>query len=157
MREKAERKFNEEITRYKNTLLFYAKKCEWDSFKINAGKLFDYCESVEARAVQNEFFKISKIVVAGLFIMLLIILKIDPDIYPGFARAKELLILIAIAGCCFEVYFFFNFRKYMQGKTIYYKKRRDKFIRNIVIDFQNITAPPPAQINPDPQPELQPA
>lgn len=156
MNDETNRKFNEEITRYKNTLLFYAKKCEWDTFKINAGKLFDYCESFEARAVQNEFFKISKIVVAGLFFMLLVIIKIDPDVYPGFARAKELLTLIAIAGCCFEVYFFFNFRTYMQGKTLYYKKRRDKFIRNILMDFQNITAPSPVQITTEPQPEMQP-
>lgn len=40
-------KINEEIERYKNALLHYAKQCERQSFKSKAGMLFDYLEAIE--------------------------------------------------------------------------------------------------------------
>ena len=133
-------KFNEEINRYKKALLFYSRKCDWDTFKDNAGRLFDYCESIEASAIEKKFFKITKMIVAALIFMVIIIVKMNPDMYPRLARVNELMTLIAIATCCFEVYFFYNFRMYMKGKTIYYKKRREKFIRNIERDFKESSA-----------------
>jgi hypothetical protein len=129
-------RFNEEINRYKKALLFHAGRCDWGTFKVNAGRLFDYCESIEASAIEKKFFKITKIIVGIILIMVIIIVKMNPEIYPRLARINELLTLIAIATCCFEVYFFYNFRMYMKGKTIYYKKRREKFIRNIEQDFK---------------------
>jgi hypothetical protein len=133
------RKFNDEITRYKNSLLFYARKCDWERFKVNAGRLFDYVESIEMSEIERRFFNISKIVVVILGIAVAVIFRLNPGIFPEAERVKELLTLSAIAGCCFEVYFFFNFRKYMQGKTVYYKKRRERFIRNIENDFRNVS------------------
>ncbi len=41
MNKELNRAFNEEITGYKNALLHYAKRCEWEMFKDNAGRLFD--------------------------------------------------------------------------------------------------------------------
>jgi len=129
-------RFNEEINRYRKSLLFYARKCDWDTFKDNAGRLFDYCESIEASAIEKKFFKISKMIVGVLLVMVIIIVKMNPEMYPKLARINELMTLTAIATCCFEVYFFYNFRMYMKGKTLYYKKRREKFIRNIEQDFK---------------------
>jgi len=40
-------RINEEIERYRNALLHYAKQCEWESFKSKAGALFDYLEKIE--------------------------------------------------------------------------------------------------------------
>ena len=141
MKKSMHHKFNEEINRYKNSLLFYARKCDWDTFKVNAGRLFDYVESYEMSAIEQEFFRISKIIVLVLLLAVVLIFKLNPGIFPEAERLKEIMTLFAIAGCCFEVYFFFNFRKYMQGKTYYYKKRREKFIRNIERDFRNTSLP----------------
>jgi hypothetical protein len=133
------RKFNDEVARYKNSLLFYARKCDWERFKVSAGRLFDYVESIEMSEIERRFFNISKIVVVILGIAVAVIFRLNPGIFPEAGRVKELLTLSAIAGCCFEVYFFFNFRKYMQGKTVYYKKRRERFIRNIENDFRSFS------------------
>ena len=51
--------FSEEVNRYKNALLFCAKQCEWETFKINAGRLFDYVESIEMSELERKFFNIS--------------------------------------------------------------------------------------------------
>ncbi|KPK30166.1 MAG: hypothetical protein AMK70_14665 [Nitrospira bacterium SG8_35_1] len=91
--------------------------------------------------IEHKFFKISKVMVAILFLFLVVIFQIDPAIHPEYARFRELLILTAIAGCCFEVYFFFNFRMYMKGKTLYYTARKEDFIRNIEEDFRGFTIP----------------
>jgi hypothetical protein len=132
-------KFNDEITRYKNSLLFYARKCDWETFKVNPGRLFDYVESIEMSEIERRFLNISKIVVLILFTAVVVIFKMNPDLFPQAERIKELLTLSAISGCCFEIYFFFNFTKYMQGRTAYYKKRREKFIRTIENDFRNFS------------------
>ena len=82
------RKFNEEIHRYRKALLFYANKCDWSRFKDNAGRLFDYCESIEALEIEKKFFRITKGIVAVLVFMVIFILKINPDVYPDLARVN---------------------------------------------------------------------
>jgi len=132
-------KFNEEINRYRNSLLFYAKKCDWDTFKDNAGRLFDYCESFEMSVIEKKVFRITKIVVAVLFFMVVLIVKLNPNIYPELARVKEVMTLIALLTCFFEVFFLLNYRMYMKGKMSCYKKRRERFVINIQQDFKDMT------------------
>jgi hypothetical protein len=132
-------KFNEEINRYRDSLLFYAKKCDWDTFKENAGRLFDYCESFEMSVIEKKVFRITKIIVAVLFFMVILIVKMNPDIYPEFASINESMTVIAIATSCFEVFFLYNHRMYIKGKLSCYKKRRERFIMNIQRDFEEIT------------------
>jgi hypothetical protein len=141
MKNELHRKINEEVTRYKNSLTFYAKKCEWDAFKVNAGRLFDYLETIEMSEFERKFFRISKAVAIVLVLTVLFIIKMNPEAYPQLVRIKELMILFAIGGCCFEVYFLYNFRMYKKGRTIYYEKRRDKFISDIERDFRDIIIP----------------
>ncbi len=66
MENELQRKINEEVTRYKNSLAFYAKKCEWDTFKINAGRLFDYLEKVEMSEFERKFFSASKVIIPSI-------------------------------------------------------------------------------------------
>lgn len=132
-------KFNEEINRYRNSLLFYAKKCDWETFKDNAGRLFDYCESFELTVLERKFFRISKIIIAVLFFMVILVVKMNPQIYPELARVNELMTVTAIATSCFEVFFLYNYRMYIKGKMSCYKKRRERFIMNIQRDFEHIT------------------
>jgi hypothetical protein len=141
MKKELNNKFNEEMTRYKETLFFYAKKCDWESFKDNAGRLFDYVESIERLETERRFFNVSKVIVAILFPAVLAIMKVNPQLYPGFEKIKDQMIIIAIGGCCFEVYFFYTFRKYMQGKSVYYNRRKARFIRNIEEDFRDMSLP----------------
>jgi hypothetical protein len=131
-------KFNHEVNKYKNSLLFCAKQSEWDTFKEHAGRLFDYVESIEVSEFERRFFRIFKTVLGFLLLAVIVILKMNPDMYPGLANIKDKMIVLAVAGCCFEVYFFYNFRMYMKGKTLYYKKRRQKFIYNIENDFKEM-------------------
>ncbi|RJQ45950.1 MAG: hypothetical protein C4538_07480 [Nitrospiraceae bacterium] len=138
MTEELNRTFNDEVNRYRNALLFYAKKCDWDTFKVNAGRLFDYIEKIEMSEIERRFFKISKIIVSILAVITLFIFKIDPDIYPALARLKEIIVILAVSGCCFEVFFFLNFRMYMKQKISFYKKRRERFITDIERDFKEI-------------------
>lgn len=138
MTEEVARTFNDEINRYKNALLFYAKKCDWDRFKEKAGKLFDYIESIEISEIERRFFRISKIIVLILVIVVLFVLRINPGISPELARLKNFIAILAVSGCCFEVYFFMAYRMYMKSKMNYYKKRRERFIREIEKDFRDI-------------------
>ncbi|NIQ14626.1 MAG: hypothetical protein GTO02_09565 [Candidatus Dadabacteria bacterium] len=128
--------FNEEVHRYRNTLACCAEKSEWDVFKVNAGKLFDYIESIEMIEIESKFFRISKIILFVLLLMVVFIFRMNIDIYPEMARIKELAFLGAVAGSCFQLYFFLNFRMYMEHKMTFYKKRRERFIRNIERDFK---------------------
>jgi len=132
-------KFNEEINRYRNSLLFYAKKCDWDTFKDNAGRLFDYCESFEMSVIEKKVFRITKMILAVLFFMVVLIVKMNPSIYPEFAKVNESMTLIAVLTCLFEVFFLYNHRMYIKGKLSGYNKRRERFIRNIQRDFEEMT------------------
>ncbi|RJR17707.1 MAG: hypothetical protein C4581_07440 [Nitrospiraceae bacterium] len=132
-------KFNEEINRYRNSLLFYAKKCDWDTFKDKAGRLFDYVESFEMSVLEKKFFRITKIIIVALCFIVILILKMNPQIYPDLARVNELMTLAALAICGFEVFFLFNYRMYIKGKISCYKKRRERFILNLQRDFEVMT------------------
>lgn len=128
--------FNEEIQRYRNSLVEYAKRCEWDRFKASAGRLFDYCETVEASEIERRFMKIFGIIMFFILLWVAFIFRIQIGNSPELTGIKKILWLSAIAGGFFEFYFFLNFRIYMDYKTAFYKKRRDTFIRDIERDFR---------------------
>ncbi len=133
--------FNKEVSRYKNSLLFYAKQCDWETFKSKAGSLFDYIESVEIREIERKFFKIFKIILSVLFFAVFFIISVNPDANPELSRVKEIMIIAALAGCCYELYLFISFRFFMKHKKHFYTKRRERFIINIQGDFRDIIVP----------------
>jgi hypothetical protein len=135
-------RIDEEIERYKNALLYYAKQCEWDTFKSKAGTLFDYLEAIELSVLERKFFRIFKIILVVLAAAVVIIWKMNSDAYPALLRFKEPLVMIAIAGSCFELYFFLDFRMYVEHKMAWHRKRREQFIRNIEKDFKDIIVHP---------------
>jgi hypothetical protein len=130
--------FNSEIERYRHILLSCAKRCEWDTFKLNAGKLFDYVDSIEMSELEKRFLKVFRIVMVVLFCALAFAFRINLDSYPELVRLKEFIGLTALAAGSFELYFFLNFRMCMDHKTTSYKMRRERFISNIENDFRNI-------------------
>ena len=138
MKEELNKVFNAEVEQYRNALHYYTKACECDTFKEKAGRLFDYVESIEMSEIERKFFNISKVIVAILAIIVVVILKLNMITLPEIAGIKENIILMALAGGCFEVYFFLNFKTYMKHKTSFYKKRKERFIIDIEGDFKNI-------------------
>jgi hypothetical protein len=136
-REFADR-INEEVEQYKNALLYFAKLCEWENFKSKAGALFDYLEAIELSEIQRKFFKVFKIILLVLVMIIVIILKMNGEAYPALLRFKGCMVIMAIAGSCFELYFFLDFRLYVEHKMSWYKKRKEQFIRNMEKDFREI-------------------
>jgi hypothetical protein len=135
-------RINEEIERYKNALLHYAKQCEWETFKSKAGALFDYLEAIELSEIQRKFFRMFRLILFVLVIIIVIILKMNGETYPSLLRFKDSMIIMAIAGSCFELYFFLDFRLYVEHKMSWHEKRREQFIRNIEKDFREIIVQP---------------
>ncbi len=136
MKKEKTKLFNEEVEKYRKLLLRCCNKSEWNIFKMTAGRLFDYIESIEILEVQKKFFKIFKVMLAVVVLSVIFILKMNINILPDIGSLRNLALFTAVAGCCFELYFFINFRSYMEYKTTYYKKRREKFIRDLEIDFK---------------------
>ncbi len=131
------RSFNDEIQRYRNTLVDYAKKCEWEGFKTSAGRLFDYCESIESSEVERRFIRVFWVILVFIVLWLAFMFRIHLGYFPELLGVKKILGLSAIAGSCFEFYFFLNFRLYMDYKTAFYNKRKERFIRDIERDFRD--------------------
>ncbi len=131
------RAFNEKVDKYRIALRDYAKRREWDAFEKNAAELFDYVERVEISVVQRRFQKISAIIIVVLFIFASLILKVHIDATPELLRMKKLIVLTTIGGGGFEFFFVMNFRLYMDHKKAYYRKRRERFVRNIEDDFKH--------------------
>ncbi len=140
MKKELAERFNEEVERYRRSLLQYARKCDWDKFKIKAGSLFDYVEVVEVSEVERRFFRIFRSVLVVLAAVVVAIANMNTGINPELLRIKYTIITLAIAGFCFELFFFLDFRMFMQSKSAYYKTRKDRFIRNIERDFRQMVA-----------------
>jgi hypothetical protein len=138
MKKELAERFNSEIERYRQTLLHHARSCDWDTFKMKAGNLFDYVERVELSEIENRFFKTFRAILLVLVVVVIAIINMDVSIHPDLQRLKYTILWLAIAGSCFELYFFLNFRRYMEIKITYYKKRKDRFIMNIEKDFRKI-------------------
>ncbi len=131
------RAFNEKVDKYRIALSDYAKRREWDAFEKNAAELFDYVERVEISVVRSRFETISTVIVAVLFIIASLILKVHIDATPELLRMKKLMVLSTIGGGGFEFFFFMNFKLYMEHKKTFYRKRRERFVRNIEDDFKH--------------------
>ncbi len=136
------KRIDEEVERYKNALLYYAKLREWDTFKSKAGRLFDYLEALELSVLERKFFRIFRVVLGVLSAAVIIIWIMRGDASARLLRFKDLLVLIAIGGSCFELYFFVDFRVYVNHKMAWYRKRREQFIRDIEKDFKDIIVHP---------------
>jgi hypothetical protein len=136
MEQRVNEAFNEEIEKYRRTLLSCAKKSEWNAFKMNAGKLFDYCESFEVAVLEKKFFRISWIIMVILFLSVVLIFRMGFDVHEEIIRLRKLVILTALGGSGFQLYFFLNFRTYLDHKAAYYNRRKELFIKNIEQDFR---------------------
>ena len=104
-----------------------------------AWSLLDFQSRESHPKTQESIFRITKIIVAVVFFMVILVVKMNPNTYPELARVNEIMTVTAIATSCFEVFFLFNYRMYMKGKLSCYRKRRERFIANIQRDFEYMT------------------
>jgi len=137
MRKEFNDMFNEEVSRYKKSLTFYARSNEWDTFKKTAARLFDYLESIEMSEVKRKFFFIFKLIMAVIFCIILVMFSLKPELGPYTEKIRKGMMLAAIAGGGYEFFFFMNFRFYLGFKTASYKRRRELFVRYIEQDFRS--------------------
>lgn len=130
--------FNEEVERYRQALLYHAKKCDWETFKAKAGRLFDYLEFIEMSETQRRFSSITKIIVAALVAVLLIIWGMHTVMIPEQDGIRRLAVLTGLSISSFEFFFLLNFERYKRIKKTFYGKRRQQFISLIEQDFRTM-------------------
>jgi len=135
-------RINEEVEGFRKALIHYAKACEWETFEKKAGVLFDYLETIELRVLEKKFFRIFVIILTVLIAAVILIMNLDDLAFPALLKYKDAVVLLTIAACCYELYFFLDFKIYVNAKMSWYRKRREQFIRNIKADFMTLFGAP---------------
>lgn len=129
--------FNQEVESYRNGLLYYARKRDWETFEEKAGRLFDYVESIEFRELERRFFTVFNLILAVLVLAVIMLFSVDFQVHTELLRLKSGFILSAVAVSSFELYFYIDYRMFIGIKTFSYKRRRENFIKGIEQDFQS--------------------
>lgn len=135
-------RINEEIEGFRKALVRYAQACEWDTFEKKAGILFDYLESIERAALEKKFFRVFLAILAVVAAAVVSLMQLDGHVFPALLKYRDAIILAAIAACCFELFFFLNFRTYVKARVTWYRERRERFIRDIRADFAALFSAP---------------
>ncbi len=129
---------NKEVEQYRRALIHFAKAREWETFEKKAGILFDYLESIELMILERKFYSLFILILAVVVGTVIVILKAD-SLLPMITQYKEYIVLLAAFTVCYELYFYLNYRLYVDVKMSRYKKRKEQFIRNIENDFREYT------------------
>jgi hypothetical protein len=130
-------KFNEEVERYRRALLYFAAACDWEQFKARAERLFEYLEDIEARERERRFYAVFYGILAALALGVLILLGIGSRLPPAWLAYRHAFLFLSLAGCGFELFFYVNFRRYVEVRMAGYERRRERFIRGIESDFRS--------------------
>lgn len=136
MRKGLEEQFNQEVENYRKALLYHARVSDWETFKAKAGKMFDYVEAIEYSELERRFFTNFNVILVVLIAIVIALFKVDFAVTPDLMRLKNAMILAGLGVSSFELYFYLDYKIYMRVKTVYYPKRREKFIKNIENDFR---------------------
>ena len=136
MRRGLEEQFNQEVENYRKALLYHARISDWETFKAKAGKMFDYVEAIEYSELERRFFTNFNVILIALIAIVIALFKVDFAVTPDLMRIKNVMILAGLGASSFELYFYLDYKIYMRVKTVYYPKRREKFIKNIENDFR---------------------
>lgn len=128
--------FNHEVDAYRRTLLYYAKISDWEAFEAKAGRMFDYVETVEFQELERRFFKTFGLILAAIIIAATAFFNVDFEVHREWLRWKNAFFFSALSACSLEIYFFVNYRIYIDVKTYGQKNQRNKFIYGIKADFR---------------------
>jgi glucan phosphoethanolaminetransferase (alkaline phosphatase superfamily) len=135
MKKELAEQFNQEVEQHRKSLLHFARSCDWTSFKERAGKLFDYVEFIEILELERRFFRVFFSILAALLLFSVAIFSFDFEVHQDLLRYKTALIMCALAVSSYEIYFFLTYRHYAYIKNLYYRRRREEFVRDIEQDF----------------------
>ncbi len=136
MDERTANKLNDEISRYKRALIFFAKTCDWFSFYSNAVTLFEYLESVELSLLKRKLHQVIEIITVALVLAVVIFSSVNITASPLLMKYRGPLVIIAAAAILFELFLLVELRLYTSIKTRNQQKRKDRFVRNIEHDFK---------------------
>ena len=131
------RQFNEEVEQYRRSLLYFARTCEWDQFKSRAGALFEYLENIEASELEKRFYAVFYCVLGALLLGVFLLLGIEPVAHADWVEHRTSLLMATLSGCSFELFFYINFRRYVEVRMAGFMRRREAFIRGIERDFRS--------------------
>lgn len=131
--------FNHEVETYRKALLYHAKTSDWETFEAKAGSMFDYVESVEFQELERRFFRTFGMMLGVIVIAVTLFLNIDFGVHQEWLQWKNSFLFSSIAACTLEIYFYINYRTYIDVKTFSQKNRREKFIHGIEADFRKYT------------------
>jgi hypothetical protein len=137
MKQELKEQFNEHVENFRRALLYHARISDWETFKAKAGRMFDYVESIEYSELERRFFKNFNAVLVILIAIAVALFQVDFAVAPELLRLKNLIVFVGVLAGSFELYFYINYRTYMKVRSVYYKERRAKFIRNIEQDFRS--------------------
>jgi hypothetical protein len=133
---------NKEVEQYRRSLIHFANTREWETFEKKAGRLFDYLESIELMVLERKFYSLFILILAVLAAIIILIVNADGWLFSLIVKYKEYVVLLAAFAACYELYFYLNYRLYVDVKMSRYKKRKEQFIRNIENDFRQYTIGP---------------
>ncbi len=136
MTQELAKQFNAEVEGHRRALLYLASKREWEAFKARAGRLFEYLEKVEATERERRFYTIFYFILVVLTLAVIVALGVEPRVSADWLDQRRSLILAALAGCSFELFFYLNFRWYAEARMAGFLRRRAAFIRGIEQDFR---------------------
>jgi len=137
MTQELARQFSDEVERYHRALDYFARVREWERFKERAGGLFDYVEHVEATELERRFYRIFNMILTVLAVSIVALFSVDLPAGADWPYYKRALVLACLAVSAFELYFFLNFRWYADMRKAGFRRRRERFIRNIERDFRS--------------------
>ena len=140
MKQELKKQFNHEVETYRKSLLYYAKKADWATFEAKAGRMFDYMESIEFQELERRFFTTFNLILGALILAVAGFLSMDFEVHQELQQMRGSFLFCALAVCSFELYFYLDYRIYMNIKTTYYPQRRSRFIQGIEADFRSYTS-----------------
>ncbi len=136
MDERTANKLNDEISRYKKALIFFAKTCDWFAFHSNAARLFEYLESVELSLLKRKYHQVIEIISVALVLAIVVFSSVNITDSPLLIKYRGQLVLIAAAAILFELLLLIELRLYGDIKAKNQQKRKEWFIRNIEHDYK---------------------
>ncbi len=129
--------FNDEVERYRRSLLYFAAKADWGEFKARAARLFEYLENIEASERERRFYRVFFLILLVLCVGVIIVLGIDSQVSAEWFGYRRSLLMTALGGCSFELFFYLNFRWYVEARMAGFLRRRAAFIRGMEHDFRS--------------------
>ena len=130
------KRLDNEISRYRKTLDYFAKTCDWKNFHRNAATLFDYLESAELFLLKKKIYQLFDIILIVLAVTFVMLSTLSGTVSPWLMKYWGQLALSVAVAIFLGVLFFLELRMYTSFKATRLKKRKEEFIKNMENNFK---------------------